>query len=260
MIRCSNAFQANCSFSIPLNESWTPDTLRFNAIPKPSMTRYNFQSLFYDTKLQRIDSHGGELSYLTTDEPDLAIWSFQPDNESGSGTWKQNNTIDDPPFTQGITRTFGGATTSHDGQYYSLGGYTSPHTSPETVNTQGFIPIPGIVTYNSTTSTWTNSTDVNGPSPLGTLEWAGLEVVPLGPNSLIAVIGGDTSGMDTYVPAQNRRSMTSISLYDPVTKQWYQQETTGTPPSQRSRFCTVGVRDRTKVAGKSGTGLGTYEM
>lgn len=223
------------------------------------MTRYNFQSLFYDTKRQRINTFGGELSLLTTDEPDLAIWSFRP-NGNGSGTWARNGTSNDPPFGQGITRNFGAASTNHNGQYYSLGGYTSPHTSPQTVNTQGFIPTPGIVNYNSTTSAWSNNTDINGPSPLGTLEWATLEAVPLGPNGLLAVIGGDTSDLNTYVPAQNRRSMTTISLYDPVTKRWYQQATTGTPPSQRSRFCTVGVRDPTPVKGASKTSLGTYEM
>ena len=199
------------------------------------------------------------MSYLTTDETDLSIWSFNPDNK-GSGTWAQNNTAKDPPFTKGITRNFGAAATTLDGQFYSLGGYTSSRTGPDKVNDAGFVPTPGLVTYNFTTNIWTNETAVDGPSRLGTVECATLEALPLGPNGLLAVIGGDTSGLDEYVAAQNRRSMTSVSLYDPATKRWYQQETTGRAPSQRLRHCTIGVRDPTPVKGTAGGNMGTYEM
>ena len=221
------------------------------------MPHYNFQSLFFDSKRRRVNAYGGELSGLTSDPPDLMIWSYDPRSQR----WTRTSTANDPPFSQGILRNFGGATTTSDGQFYALGGYTSPHTDPQTSNNQGFVPTPGLVSYDSSSSSWTNSSTVNGPSPLGTVEWAGLEAVPFGPNGLLAVIGGDTSDFSTYVPAQNRRDMSSITVYDPVVKRWFQQETTGTAPSQRSRFCTVGVGDATSIKGVNGTsGRGTYEM
>lgn len=72
-----------------------------------------------------------------------------------------------------------------------------------------------------------------------------------GPNGLIVMFGGESSQPQRYIPGVEQRSMSNITLFDPVTKIWYEQIATGAGdrvPSSRLQFCTVEVGDLTKMS------------
>ena len=66
--------------------------------------------------------------------------------------------------------------------------------------------------------------------------------------------GGQTSpNISQYYDGAVYLSLANVSLFDPSTKSWYWQEATGNIPSQRDRFCVVGIS-----GGNSATyGMGT---
>lgn len=115
--------------------------------------------------------------------------------------------------------------------------------------TQGlrdFVPTPGIITYEFQNGMWSNSTATREFKASETFLWGGAEFVPLGPNGLIVMFGGESSQPQRYIPGEEQRSMSEITLFDPVTKLWYEQKATGAGnlmPSPRLQFCTVGVGD-----------------
>ena len=75
----------------------------------------------------------------------------------------------------------------------------------------------------------------------------------------MVVIGGETSDLISYTPGQKERSMTKITMFDPVTLQFYTQTATGSQtPSERNRFCIASVGDSTKASADSSSG--SYEM
>ena len=228
--------------------------MQYKAIPRPVGAVFDFTSLWYDEVNECLYSFGGEQSYLDIQPKDLAVWRLQLDGKGG-GTWTQNTTSHDPPFAQGLTRPFGGASTFTSNTGFYLGGYSSDHSSPATQDLQNFISTPGIVSYNFEDHTWANTTTgLTSLSPTGSFQWGGLEPIPFGPNGLLAIFGGETSNSDgVYYPGAHERPMDTVTLLDPITKIWYQQNLTGDIPSVRNRFCSVAATDHTPLKGTNGT-------
>ncbi|KAI4109723.1 MAG: hypothetical protein L6R37_000410 [Teloschistes peruensis] len=249
----------NVTLSLPLTESWTPDTVRFNVIIKPGMPLWNFQSLWHDATDDSLWAFGGEISLLASHDPDLGIWNMKL-NGGGGGTWTQKSNFRGAPWNQNITRPLGGAGRSNNDTGFLLGGYSSARSSPFTGDLAGFVPTPGLLTYSFGNGTWANVTDTPNLSPSGAIEWPGMEFVPFGPNGLMVVIGGETSDLTSYNPGGEQRSMTDITVFDPVTLRFYKQTATGDQiPSQRNRFCTAAVGDGSK--NPDGTpSSGSYEI
>lgn len=184
--------------------------MQYNAIVKPSMPPYNFQSLFYDGVRQEINTFGGELSYLSSDSADLSTWKLSLDGK-GAGTWTQNDTSKDPPFSAGITRSLGGVSASNNETAFYLGGYSSSRSSPATRNLTSFVPTPGLVEFEIKTGEWTNKTDTRSLSPSGTFMWGAMESVPFGPHGLMVVFGGETSNRIEYVPVSGHENKDAIA-------------------------------------------------
>lgn len=90
--------------------------------------------------------------------------------------------------------------------------------------------VAGLVSFGMSSSVWTNT------SIERTLVNAQAEYAPFGPNGLILLLGG-TSGDSP--PALI--DFVNITFYDPITKQFFSQQATGTIPTSRQRFCSVGV-------------------
>ncbi|KAI4257003.1 MAG: hypothetical protein LQ352_001831 [Teloschistes flavicans] len=248
----------NVTLSLPLAESWTPDKVRFNVIIKPGMPLWNFQSLWHDATDDSLWAFGGEISLLGSLNPDLGIWNFKL-NGGGGGTWTQKSNFRGAPWNQNITRPLGGAGRSTNSTGFLLGGYSSARSSPFTGDLAGFVPTPGLLTYSFDNGTWANVTDTPNLSSSGAVEWPGMELVPFGPNGLMVVIGGETSDLTSYTPGGEERSMTEITLFDPVTLRFYKQTATGDEvPSQRNRFCTASVGDDSKNT--DGSPSGSYEI
>lgn len=249
----------NCTLSLPIGKSWTdPSTVQYSAIIKPQAPIYDFSSLLYDEEENSLYSFGGEESYLETKNLDHAVWKLQP-NGGGGGTWTRNTSYGSLPFTQGITRPFGGASTFTKSTGFYLGGYSSSHSSPQTQNLNNFVPLPGLVECNFNDWTWSNSSaGITALSQTGSFEWGGLEYVPFGPNGLLVMWGGETSNNSIYFPGVESRPMNTVTLLDPVTKQWYIQNVTGTAPSPRNRFCSIIATDPRPLS--TANSMGTSEI
>lgn len=90
--------------------------------------------------------------------------------------------------------------------------------------------VAGLVSFGMSSSVWTNT------SIERTLVNARAEYAPFGPNGLIVLLGGTSGdsppGLIDFV---------NITFYDPITKQFFSQQATGTIPTARQRFCSVGV-------------------
>lgn len=128
---------------------------------------------------------------------------------------------------------------------FLLGGTEDFLTTPETAaKIGGEVALPGLVQFNMTTKTFTNSSAA-GYQVNGTAERGGMHHVPsFGPDGLFLVMGGD------HVDPSDLRDFSTISILDPSSKNWYQQATTGNTPKPRIEFCTAGVNSTN----------GTYEM
>lgn len=68
----------NISLSLPLADSWTPDTDRSNVIIKPEMPLWDFQSLWHDEIDNSLWAFGGEVSSFNSIGPDFGIWNMKP--------------------------------------------------------------------------------------------------------------------------------------------------------------------------------------
>ena len=252
----------NCTLTLSLAQGWTdPTAVSFSAIAKPDGAVFDFSSLWYDqTTNKSIYAFGGEQSRLDNHQLDLSVWRLDLDGKGG-GTWVQNTTSQNVPFSHGITRPSGGASTFTQDSALYVGGYENSRTSPSTQSLGANVPIPGLLSYNFTSHAWSNSSQgTNNISPTGSFEFGAIEPVPFGPNGLVAIFGGETSNSSSYATGDNERTMNMITLVDPVTNQWYQQNTTGGPaPLGRSKFCHVGVGDPRALT-NSNPSISTYEI
>ncbi|KAL8828181.1 MAG: hypothetical protein Q9170_006711 [Blastenia crenularia] len=231
----------NISLSLPLAQSWNPDTVRFNVTIKPGMPLWNFQSLWHDETDDSLWAFGGEISILESINPDLGIWNLKL-NGGGGGTWTQKADFRGSPWNQGITRPLGAAGRSSNNTGLLLGGYSSARSSPLTGDLVDFVPTPGLLTYDFGNGTWANVANIPHVSTSKAIEWSAMELVPFGPNGLMIVIGGETSNLTGYAPGEQGRTMAQITVFEPVTLRFYEQTATGDKvPTPRNRFCTAGV-------------------
>lgn len=242
----------NCTLVLPLTQNWNSSDAPFSIIPKPPQPIYNFQSLWFDEVSKSIFTFGGEQSQLDSNSPiDLSTWKLTLDgNGDGDGEWRQNATFQNPPFSEGLTRPFGGASVTDGTIAFYIDGYSSSKSSPMTQGLRDFVPTPGVVTYDFQDGMWLNTTAARKFKESETFLWGGAEFVPLGPNGLIVLFGGESSQPQRYIPGDKQRSMSNITLYDPVTKLWYEQTAASVEnrmPSPRLQFCIVGVGDLTTM-------------
>lgn len=133
------------------------------------------------------------------------------------------------------------------GNAYVLGGIENSESSLSTANLQGNVPLPGLVNFNMTTETFSNST-ASGYSFNGTAEKGSLHYVPsFGPDGLCIVMGGD----DFWHPHfDSLKDLETITIFDPSSKKWFNQTTTGNVPQARKEFCLAGIESNNA----------TYEM
>ena len=161
--------------------------------------------------------------------PPLSLWTFDPDG-NGSGSWNEvlgpNNTV-----WNDLQRPARSLEASGDGKGYVLGG----------INSTNGVPLPGMVSINLHTLEITNSSaagyNANGTAEMGEMHY----VPPFGPNGLFVILGGDISPLDTYRPGMNLQSFDQITIFDPLSGNYYNQTATGNLPSPRAQFCTAGV-------------------
>ena len=83
----------------------------------------------------------------------------------------------------------------------------------------------------------------------GGIERGAMQFVPsFGPEGLYVAMGG-INGL-TYNTTDGLIGLSTVSVYDPAKQEWWNQTTTGSPPSARVSLCTAGINSTN----------GTYEM
>ena len=105
---------------------------------------------------------------------------------------------------------------------------------------------PGLLKHDFASNTWTNSS-VDIPGSNGLYAYAGAAYAPnFGKEGFLVVVGGSnpSSNVYTYEGGTDLVSMSTITLYDPNSQKWYQQEATGEIPPPRTEFCLVGLKNR----------------
>ena len=249
----------NATLVLPIHLSWSdPSELEYQLILKPKAPVFNYASLWYDEKANSLYSFGGEQSYWDKDNAklDYSVWRLDLDGKGG-GQWHKNTSDTDPPFSQGFVRPSGGSSAFTDDTAYLAGGYTSNHSSPDVMSSYSNA---GVVSYSLASGTWANDTSTSAIEADGYFQWGGMEYLPrLGPNGMIVYWGGQTTGSSSYGLPGELRSMNKITLFDPVTKRYYVQDTNGRPPSPRVRFCSVSVEDPGPVV-KGANKTGSWEI
>ena len=196
------------------------------------------------------------------------IWKFvvDGDGDDGTGKWEIETPVPTSPAPLRTLRlteqaafvaTTGGSN-GGGGLGFSVGGTASAWTDPSNPKSDH---ISGMVVYDMNRKEWRNETAVGFTTGNGSLRGgAGVFVPSFGNageeeknNGLVFILGGSVFA----VPATTKDNQPdfvmgfdNVTFFDPVSREWYWQTTTGERPSSRERFCAVGVEGRN----------GTYEM
>ncbi|KAI4243407.1 MAG: hypothetical protein L6R42_010765, partial [Xanthoria sp. 1 TBL-2021] len=156
-------------------------------------------------------------------------------DSNGGGSWAIFKPVDQSIFYD-LTRPgyASGATVDNTG--FIFGGHASYRSSPQTSQLRENVPIPGIVSFNITSTRWQNDTlwrpeiqDLNAPHVFFCFRYCS-DV------HIYQATRGLTSDANNPPPFNN------ITIYDPSKKTWLSQTATGQVPSGRSTACTVGVK------------------
>jgi hypothetical protein len=134
----------------------------------------------------------------------------------------------------------GAYTTCHGVGYY-LGGYGERRTDDRfTDGSYVERPLDGLLTYNMTTQKWTNEST----KALDYATWSGKAtcIPSIGSSGLLIFMGGAKVKMPAFGNVSDPVSFTNITIYDPSSKEWYYQQTSGVSPDPRVEFCSVGVQ------------------
>ena len=232
------AIDLSSSFSTLSKNNGVP----IRSIDKGSCPNFNFIRFWTDEVANTVYAYGGQLSGLTpgagvTTVPLESLWSFNP--RSDGGTWQ---TSDQSSFIlSDITRPSLGSATSGSIGGFNLGGYASRLTSQKT-NIHDKIPVPGLQFYNFTSKEFLNYS-ATGFTPDGTAVYSGTAYVSIwGTTGLLVAFGGQmSSNLSRFLEGEAYLTMSNISLFDPSTQSWHYQLATGDIPTQRDRFCVVGI-------------------
>ncbi|KAF4502602.1 kelch repeat [Fusarium agapanthi] len=186
-----------------------------------------------------IYSWGGQGSYKNTSSAgDHHLYAFEADD--GKGSWSIHDPDDDTLFSS-LYRSVRGAYTTCHGVGYHLGGYGERRTDERfTDGTYVERPLDGLLTYNMATQKWTNEST----KALEYATWSGRAtcIPSIGSSGLLVFMGGAKVKMPAFRNVSEPVSFTNITLYDPSSKEWYYQQTSGVSPDPRVDFCSVGVQ------------------
>ncbi|KAK1776751.1 hypothetical protein QBC45DRAFT_356772 [Copromyces sp. CBS 386.78] len=247
---------SNSTLSIDISQSWTASTVETKATPKKGPVALSDQAIWNDPSGDGFYIYGGRAPYTINQDKITkdGIWKFTVDGKGG-GTWtlerpsnpdvlKKLNLTDKAAFAAAYDSS-GGAVS------FVIGGMTSIEIDPDSNNTSIVTdpkhwyrtPIPGMVSYDMKTRTFSRIDTSTVIPPLGTLIDGRAHFVPqFGPNGLVMVLGGEVG--EAILDFNN------ITFFDPKSGRWGWQKTAGYAPTERESFCMVGVASP----------AGTYEL
>ncbi|CAG9954564.1 unnamed protein product [Clonostachys rosea f. rosea IK726] len=132
-----------------------------------------------------------------------------------------------------------GAPASCDGLGLLFGGYTTVNTVKDNRN----LIFEGVLIYNMTESTWGRG--INRTMDLDSRRQEmgqAICIEGLLDSPMALVLGGSWKD-EKYSPQWN--NLTHVTLYDPISEMWYDQQTIGAEPVPRNGFCAVGAKSQT---------------
>lgn len=225
----------NATLAIDLTKSWNTADVNiietmYEANSKPTV---NDPALLVDRSSEAIYSWGGfalrdaEVSFTPQ------LWKFKPDG-AGRGEWEDATPERDHTFLASEwTRESAAVSTNRSG--FIFGGFLTDRQT----SSNDFITSPGFLAFDFDTQEW--SREVFAPySPTNTIISGEAIFAPdYGPNGLVFVFGGSR----TWNIGQELETMSFETLHfmDPVTRDWYSQNVTGSMPGHLTHFCSAGV-------------------
>ncbi|KAK2627187.1 hypothetical protein QTJ16_003153 [Diplocarpon rosae] len=235
---------ATTTLSIDLSKSWNNSSVAISSYSKPSgVPNLDCGSLWYNPKRNSLVAgfSGASARFNTPPTPwPLGLWSFKLDDQGG-GAWTKAIAPTAAIASNSLTRPYQGLSAFGGDSAFTLGGYENDRSSPASQNVSLQIPIPGIVQYNMTSGTFTNSS-ASGYNVNGTAERGVLHYVPsFGTKGIYVILGGNISDLDEYSVGKNIQSFKTLTIFDPSTGAFYNQTTTGNIPNGRIEFCATGA-------------------
>jgi hypothetical protein len=236
---------------LDLSRSWSPASVSFGIIPKPSgVPILNGPTLWYHAaQNELLQGFAGSASSWpnTSFAYDLSLWSLKLDH-AGGGAWSEVLDARHNAFGS-VTRPFFGLSAHGNDSAYVLGGYSTGQTTPALAG-HGRVLLPGLVSYNMTTREFRNATATEYYGT-GTAQRGQMVHVPTyGAKGLYVMLGGDNWRANGYTPGRHLVSFANITMFDPAERSWYWQTARGEVPKSRIEFCAAGAQSTN----------GTYEM
>jgi hypothetical protein len=128
-----------------------------------------------------------------------------------------------------------------DTNFYALGGTMAK------VDDLPYIALPGLVEYNFTNGSWSNTSSTSATPSGYMFEGGAAYASGFGKAGFLIFLGGVVPDTQTFGVVPNTQvysistaNMSTITLYDIDTGRWYHQITTGNIPPGRLEFCSVG--------------------
>lgn len=148
----------------------------------------------------------------------------------------------DPAFDD-ILSTTRGASAQCGRTGYWVSGYANSYTDPRIDEDDGDVPVPGLITYDLDTETWSNESTAALTSESGGALLHGRAVCVEGRDEapLVVMLGGETTSA-TSILSGDLRNMDNITFWDPEAGRWYWQQANGAIPDRRKDFCAVSVQ------------------
>lgn len=195
----------------------------------------NNQAIWTDLSANSFWIWGGSAA-SPNQPPEDESWEFFADG-NGGGFWSIKVPSNERAFNE-LVRPDGCAFTQSSQVGYCMGGLV---TAQSNATVTSGIAVPGLVSMGMKSTVWTN-TSTSGFGEFGTMVNGAAEFVPFGPNGLIMLLGGAQGPLDDFAASSTDIGFANITFYDPITRQWFSQGTTGQQPTGRQRFCSVGVQ------------------
>ncbi|KAI1078811.1 hypothetical protein F5B20DRAFT_546182 [Whalleya microplaca] len=233
----------NDTLSISLAESWNNVSVSIKTTPKTSPAFIRSSHWVHGDSFYM---WGGQASYgILPASKDL--WKFTVDG-AGGGSWDIVNPANRDVFMQ-LTRSTGASWTTCNGMGLYMGGYQSLGTDNITgLTSLSRVPVPGLLTFDTNTNTWSNRSATNfnlfGTSLFG----AATCLEGLGKRGFFLPLGGNVANRVAFVDdGSGLIDMATIKFYDVAANSWYTQGTTGDAPPLRDRFCISVAQSQSKT-------------
>ena len=200
----------NSTLSISLKDSWTNSSVSVRSIPKAAPL-FNSEAAWRDPSANAFYVWGGTTAYFAQPAA-IGLWKFTADGVGG-GSWSSVTPSNIVSFSS-LVRSGTAAWTQSKNVGYYMGGVATYQTDTS-ISSDTYLALPGILAYDMTTGSFTNSSTV-GFGSLGTLIGGSVEFVPFGKEGLLLFLGGSQAPQVTNYGGGREVDFANLTIYDPA--------------------------------------------